>query len=128
MILVDTSVWVQHLRKGSDRLRSLLDEERVFCHPFVIGEVACGTLRNRQEVLSGVGAVSLVRTVGCGKHPLQLLGGNEPSKDRDLPEQPVGLEEEDAFLWGEGARGAEFTNQKVQVRSSPLFEADRQSG
>ncbi len=51
MILVDTSVWVQHLRKGSDRLRSLLDEERVFCHPFVIGELACGTLRNRQEVL-----------------------------------------------------------------------------
>ena len=52
MILVDTSVWVQHLRKGSDRLRSLLDKEQVFCHPFVIGELACGTLRNRQEVLS----------------------------------------------------------------------------
>jgi predicted nucleic acid-binding protein len=52
MILVDTSVWVQHLRKGSDRLRSLLDEEQVVCHPFVIGELACGTLRNRQEILS----------------------------------------------------------------------------
>ena len=52
MILVDTSVWVQHLRKGSERLRSLLDEEQVFCHPFVVGELACGTLRNRGEVLS----------------------------------------------------------------------------
>ena len=51
MILVDTSVWVQHLRKGSGRLRFLLDEEQVFCHPFVVGELACGMLRNRGEVL-----------------------------------------------------------------------------
>lgn len=52
MILVDTSVWVQHLSSGSGQLRSLLGEEQVFCHPFVIGELACGTLRNRREILS----------------------------------------------------------------------------
>jgi hypothetical protein len=51
MKLVDTSVWVQHLRIGSERLRSLLDDEQVFSHPFVMGELACGTMRNRQEVL-----------------------------------------------------------------------------
>ncbi|OGP97316.1 MAG: ribonuclease [Deltaproteobacteria bacterium RIFCSPLOWO2_02_56_12] len=61
MILVDTSVWVQHLRSGSERLRSLLDEEQVFCHPFVIGELACGTLRNRQEVLSLLKALPQAR-------------------------------------------------------------------
>ena len=74
MILVDTSVWVQHLRKGSDRLRSLLDEEQVVCHPFVIGELACGTLRNRQEVLSLLKALPLAR-VAEHEEVLHLLEG-----------------------------------------------------
>lgn len=52
MILVDTSVWVQHFRRGNDALRALLNDGRVFCHPFVIGELACGTMRNRQQILS----------------------------------------------------------------------------
>ena len=52
MILVDTSVWIEHLRRGSARLRSLLHHEQVLCHSFVVGEFACGTLRNRQEILS----------------------------------------------------------------------------
>lgn len=51
MILVDTSVWIEQLRRGSERLQSLLYDERVLCHPFIIGELACGTLRNRQEIL-----------------------------------------------------------------------------
>ena len=51
MYLVDTSVWVDHLRSGNERLKALLHEEQVLCHPFVIGELACGTLRNRQEIL-----------------------------------------------------------------------------
>ena len=54
MILVDTSVWIHHFRAGSEKLRALLDEEQVFCHPFVEGELACGTLRNRNEILSSV--------------------------------------------------------------------------
>ncbi len=52
MILVDTSVWIEHLQKGNERLRSLLYDEQVLCHPFVIGELACGSLQNRQEILS----------------------------------------------------------------------------
>lgn len=52
MILVDTSVWIQHLRVGSDRLKTLLLDEQVFCHPFVLGELACGTLQKRSEILS----------------------------------------------------------------------------
>ena len=51
MILVDTSVWVDHLRRGHPRLREALLEGQVVTHPFVIGELACGNLRQREEVL-----------------------------------------------------------------------------
>lgn len=51
MILVDTSVWVDHLRRDNPRLRALLGNAAVSCHPFVIGELACGTMRNREVVL-----------------------------------------------------------------------------
>ena len=51
MILVDTSVWVDHLRYGNPTLISLLEGERVLTHPFVIGELACGRIRNRREIL-----------------------------------------------------------------------------
>ncbi len=52
MILVDTSVWVDHLRRGGDELIRLLDGSRVLAHPYVVGEIACGNLHNRNEVLS----------------------------------------------------------------------------
>ncbi len=51
MILVDTSVWIDHLRSGDDRLVELLDSSQVLAHPFVIGELACGNLHKRDEVL-----------------------------------------------------------------------------
>lgn len=51
MVLVDTSVWVEHLRQGSAGLAALLDEGHVVCHPFIIGELACGNLKNRDEIL-----------------------------------------------------------------------------
>jgi predicted nucleic acid-binding protein len=61
MILVDTSVWVQHLRAGSSRLKSLLLEEQVLCHPFVIGELACGSIARRDEVLRLLAALPQAR-------------------------------------------------------------------
>ena len=51
MILVDTSVWVEHLRHGLPRLATLLQEGEVMIHPWVIGELACGNLHNRTQVL-----------------------------------------------------------------------------
>jgi hypothetical protein len=51
MILVDTSVWVDHLRNGNARLAALLDDAEVATHPHVIGELACGNLRNRAAIL-----------------------------------------------------------------------------
>jgi predicted nucleic acid-binding protein len=52
VILVDTSIWVDHLQRGDELLSTLLDEGRVLSHPFVIGELAVGGLRNRQATLS----------------------------------------------------------------------------
>jgi len=51
MVLVDTSVWVSHFRRKNDRLENLLSQEFVYCHPFIIGELACGHLQNRDEIL-----------------------------------------------------------------------------
>jgi len=52
MVLADSSVWVAHLREGAVGLDALLKEGHVLCHPFVIGELACGNLKNRVEILS----------------------------------------------------------------------------
>ncbi|MFN2386655.1 MAG: type II toxin-antitoxin system VapC family toxin [Thermoanaerobaculia bacterium] len=51
MILADTSVWVDHLRRGNARLAGLLEDAQVAAHPFVIGEVALGHLKRRAEIL-----------------------------------------------------------------------------
>jgi hypothetical protein len=51
-VLVDTSVWITHLSKGSSELRRLLDAGEVLSHPLVIGELACGNLKNRAEILA----------------------------------------------------------------------------
>lgn len=51
MILVDTSVWIDHLCAGDAELAALLNGSQVLMHPFVLGELACGNLRNRTEVL-----------------------------------------------------------------------------
>ena len=50
-LLVDTSVWIDHFRRPNRDLEQLLDEGRVVTHPFVIGELACGSLHHRAEVL-----------------------------------------------------------------------------
>lgn len=59
MILVDTSVWVEHLRRGVPRLAGLLEEGEVLGHTMVIGELACGTLRQRHQILTDLAALPL---------------------------------------------------------------------
>lgn len=62
MILVDTSVWVDHLRSNDAALAAELREGRVLTHPFVIGELACGHLKNRHEVLDLLGSLPAAPT------------------------------------------------------------------
>lgn len=71
MILIDSSVWIDHLRASEPALVELLNAGQVLTHPFVIGELACGNLRNPKAVLS-------------------LL--------QDLPGAPVATEEEVLFF------------------------------
>jgi predicted nucleic acid-binding protein len=51
LTLVDTSVWVDHLRRGNGRLGRLLEDGLVLVHPFVVGELALGRIRRRSEIL-----------------------------------------------------------------------------
>jgi predicted nucleic acid-binding protein len=52
VIVVDSSVWIDHLRRAEAQLSAELEAGRVLCHPFVAGELACGHLRRREQVLS----------------------------------------------------------------------------
>jgi predicted nucleic acid-binding protein len=53
-MLVDTTVWVDHLRRGDAVLASLLEHLQVTVHPFVVGEIACGHLKNRRTVVAAL--------------------------------------------------------------------------
>ena len=52
MILVDTSIWVDHLNKSDIGLINLLNSGEVCIHPFIIGELACGNISNRKEIIT----------------------------------------------------------------------------
>ncbi len=62
MILVDTSVWIDHLRSGESALATALEGGRVLMHPFVLGELACGNLKNRGELLRLLGDLPAAAT------------------------------------------------------------------
>jgi hypothetical protein len=61
VILADTSVWIDHLRRGNARLGELLQAAFVTCHQYIICELACGALRNRSEVLTLLGELPAAR-------------------------------------------------------------------
>lgn len=59
MILADTSVWVEHLRKGNKALAELLDAGMILVHPLVTGEIALGNLHRREVILSALADLPL---------------------------------------------------------------------
>ena len=69
MVLVDTSIWVAHFKEGSTHLEILLNNTQVMSHDFIVGELACGNLRNRKEILSLLQALPSALTV----EPTELL-------------------------------------------------------
>lgn len=52
MMLADTSIWIDHFRSSDPELRTIIENDALLCHPAVIGELALGSLRDRQAVLS----------------------------------------------------------------------------
>ena len=63
MVIVDTSIWATHLRQGSRQLEKLLMNAEVMCHPFIIGELACGHLNNRNEIISLLQSLPMAPTI-----------------------------------------------------------------
>lgn len=57
MILLDTSVWVDHLRQGDVQVAAILRSGLALTHPFVIGELACGNLKSRAKILGLLAAL-----------------------------------------------------------------------
>jgi len=61
MVLVVTSVWVDHFRRGNSALRDLLRSGKAATQPFVIGEIACGNLKNRRQILESIQALPMAK-------------------------------------------------------------------
>ena len=61
MILADTSVWVDHLRSGNTEMRKHLNQGRVVIHPFIIAELALGSLQDRAKTLALLDLLPQVR-------------------------------------------------------------------
>lgn len=102
MILVDTSVWVDHLRESDHDLAGALEAGDVLVHPFVLGELACGNLKNRQEVLSLLHALPRAQVASADEalaflERRQLMGRGIGYVDVHLL-AAVALEDE-ATLW-----------------------------
>jgi predicted nucleic acid-binding protein len=69
-VLADTSVWVDHWRNASPRFAALLGEDRIILHPFILGELAMGTIASRSEALRHL---SRLRTTGVAQNR-EVLG------------------------------------------------------
>src|SRR5437899_1989938 len=74
MVLADTSVWIEHFRRGEQRLGDHLSEGVVLIHPFVCGELACGNLKDRAAILSDLHALPAA-TLASDAEVLQLVEG-----------------------------------------------------
>ena len=61
IVLADTSVWIDHWRRGNPRLQKLLEADQIVVHPFVLGEIALGAITPRAEVLTHLGALRAPR-------------------------------------------------------------------
>ncbi len=81
MVLADTSLWIEHFRRGDKDLADRLSDGLVLMHPFVCGELACGNLKNRSSILAD----------------LHALPSATPASDAEV-ERLV----EDRKLWGRG--------------------------
>ena len=105
MILIDTSIWVNHLRRGDPHLAEMLLAEEAGTHPFVIGEIAAGNLRRRVQNLADLSR---------------------------LPQAPMAQEDEvhhlldSRRLWGAGLGWIDLhILASAKLSGWPLYSADR---
>jgi predicted nucleic acid-binding protein len=67
VILADTSIWIDHLRRSSPEMQGLLVSGQILMHPFVVAEISLGSLRNRQRVLQGMESLLEARVASLGE-------------------------------------------------------------
>ncbi len=72
MVLVDTSVWINHFRRNDPSFAQMLEASVVLMHPFVLGELACGNFKNRTEALSWLREIPKA-TSASDQETLQLI-------------------------------------------------------
>jgi len=108
MILVDTSVWIDHFRGKNRELVSALDRGEAACHSFVIGELACGNLQNRRAILTLLAVLPQIPTADDSK-VLELIDGES--------------------LFGKGLGWIDFHLLTAALAAKiPLFTLDRRLG
>ena len=104
-MIVDTSVWVEHFRIGEPALAARLEMGVVLVHPFVIGELACGNLRNRQAIISSLNGL-----------PAPIIADHE---------EVVGLVDDEG-LYGRGIGWIDVhLLASARLSQSPLWTLDR---
>jgi predicted nucleic acid-binding protein len=72
LILADTSVWIDHLRSGNKELRKLLNQGQVVIHPFIIAELALGSLKHRAQTLALLDLLPQVQVAQLGEVRLMI--------------------------------------------------------
>lgn len=72
MILADTSVWIDHLRSGSKELRMHLDQGQIVIHPFIVTELALGSLKDRTTILTLLDLLPKVRVARMNELRLMI--------------------------------------------------------
>ena len=72
MILIDTSVWIDHLRKREEAVEFLVRRRRVLVHPFIIGEIALGPMKHHDEIIDALSSLPQA-TVAGGHEVLYLI-------------------------------------------------------
>jgi len=76
VIIVDTSIWIDHLHDGEPAMAALLDENLVLMHPFVLGEIALGSLRNWQKMMTDLSKMPLA-TRADDADVMRLIHGHQ---------------------------------------------------
>jgi predicted nucleic acid-binding protein len=115
VILVDTSLWIAHFRKGVPKLGELLREGLVVAHPFVVGELGCGNLRNRARILADLQA--LPSTASATQEEVMLL-----IEDRKLWGLGIG------WIDGHLLAASLLSNCKLWTLDRPLLRAAQSAG
>lgn len=116
MILADSSIWIDFFRRGNLQMRSLLDNEEILMHPFVVAELALGSLKERKRTLAELDRMDMVTVAGTAE-VRRLVEG------RSLYSRGIGLV--DAHLI---ASCLITTGVRLWTRDGRLAEAARASG